>query len=172
MPSDLPHSSPLRARGSAPVAAETGFVPLLKANASGPLAPAALAALAAPKSDAGGPKSDAGGPESNTGGFVPIHSLSHSPAAPVAPLRSKLATPPNELCGGPLAVLAAPKSLHAAIPAQGADASGPAEPFTAPGSDAGGSVVPSVSLQRDGDRVTHIRIQCGCGQLIELECAY
>jgi len=34
------------------------------------------------------------------------------------------------------------------------------------------SAVPSVSLERDGDRVTHIRIQCGCGQLIELECAY
>lgn len=31
---------------------------------------------------------------------------------------------------------------------------------------------PSVTLQRDGDRVTHIRIQCACGQVIELDCAY
>ncbi len=31
---------------------------------------------------------------------------------------------------------------------------------------------PVVTLQRDGDRVTHIRIQCDCGGVIELECAY
>ena len=31
---------------------------------------------------------------------------------------------------------------------------------------------PSVTLQKDGDRVTHIRVQCGCGEVIELECSY
>jgi hypothetical protein len=31
---------------------------------------------------------------------------------------------------------------------------------------------PSVTLQRDGDRVTQIRIQCVCGQVIELDCLY
>jgi len=31
---------------------------------------------------------------------------------------------------------------------------------------------PRVSLQRDGDRVTGIRIQCTCGQMIELACLY
>jgi hypothetical protein len=31
---------------------------------------------------------------------------------------------------------------------------------------------PVVTLQKDGDRVTHIRIQCTCGEVIELECAY
>lgn len=31
---------------------------------------------------------------------------------------------------------------------------------------------PVVSLQKDGDRVTHIRVQCACGEVIELECAY
>lgn len=31
---------------------------------------------------------------------------------------------------------------------------------------------PVVTLQKDGERVTHIRIQCGCGQVVELECAY
>ncbi len=31
---------------------------------------------------------------------------------------------------------------------------------------------PVVTLKKDGDRVTHIRIQCGCGEVIELECAY
>jgi len=32
--------------------------------------------------------------------------------------------------------------------------------------------LPSVTLQKDGDRVTHIRIHCTCGQVIELECSY
>jgi hypothetical protein len=31
---------------------------------------------------------------------------------------------------------------------------------------------PSVSLQRNGDAVTGIRVQCGCGQVIELNCQY
>jgi len=30
---------------------------------------------------------------------------------------------------------------------------------------------PVVTLKRDGDHVTHIHIQCGCGEVIELECA-
>jgi len=31
---------------------------------------------------------------------------------------------------------------------------------------------PRVSLQRDGDRVVGIHIQCACGQAIDLACAY
>ena len=31
---------------------------------------------------------------------------------------------------------------------------------------------PLVTLQKDGDSVTHVRIQCSCGQVIELACAY
>jgi len=31
---------------------------------------------------------------------------------------------------------------------------------------------PKVSLQRDGNRVTGIHIQCSCGQVIELSCVY
>ena len=31
---------------------------------------------------------------------------------------------------------------------------------------------PTVSLQKDGDRVTQIRIECACGEIIELECSY
>jgi len=27
-------------------------------------------------------------------------------------------------------------------------------------------------LIRDGDRITHIEVQCGCGEIITLECAY
>jgi hypothetical protein len=31
---------------------------------------------------------------------------------------------------------------------------------------------PHLSLQRNGDRVTNIRIQCSCGQTIDLACLY
>lgn len=31
---------------------------------------------------------------------------------------------------------------------------------------------PRVTVQRDGDRVTHLRIQCSCGQVLDLACVY
>src|SRR6185369_11463795 len=31
---------------------------------------------------------------------------------------------------------------------------------------------PTISLERNGDRVTSIRIECACGQVIELDCRY
>lgn len=31
---------------------------------------------------------------------------------------------------------------------------------------------PVVSLEREGDRIRLIRIQCSCGQVIELDCVY
>jgi hypothetical protein len=31
---------------------------------------------------------------------------------------------------------------------------------------------PTITLQRDGDKVTAIRIECVCGQVIELACVY
>jgi hypothetical protein len=36
----------------------------------------------------------------------------------------------------------------------------------------GGQCEPSVTLQRDGERISAIRVQCGCGQVIELACIY
>lgn len=33
------------------------------------------------------------------------------------------------------------------------------------------SAKPTLTLQRDGDRVTHVRVECTCGQVFELECA-
>ena len=35
-----------------------------------------------------------------------------------------------------------------------------------------GNCEPQVSLQRDGNRVTGIHIQCSCGQVIDLSCVY
>jgi hypothetical protein len=34
------------------------------------------------------------------------------------------------------------------------------------------SCEPRVSLQRDGDKIIGIHIQCSCGQLIDLACVY
>ncbi len=31
---------------------------------------------------------------------------------------------------------------------------------------------PSVTLQRDGDKITSIHIECPCGQVIDLACEY
>ena len=31
---------------------------------------------------------------------------------------------------------------------------------------------PRVSVQRDGDRVTHIRVECTCGQVMDMACVY
>lgn len=31
---------------------------------------------------------------------------------------------------------------------------------------------PHLSLQRDGDRIVSIRVQCGCGQVMDLACVY
>jgi len=35
-----------------------------------------------------------------------------------------------------------------------------------------GNCEPQVSLQRDGNRVTGIRVQCSCGEVIELACVF
>ncbi len=37
---------------------------------------------------------------------------------------------------------------------------------------AGAGAEPTMTLQRDGDRITSVRIQCACGQVIELACVY
>jgi hypothetical protein len=35
-----------------------------------------------------------------------------------------------------------------------------------------GACEPQVTMQREGDRVTGIRVQCSCGQVIDLACVY
>jgi len=35
-----------------------------------------------------------------------------------------------------------------------------------------GAAKPVVTLKKDGDRVIQIHIQCSCGQVVELDCAY
>jgi hypothetical protein len=36
----------------------------------------------------------------------------------------------------------------------------------------GSTCEPRVTVQRVGDRVTAIQVQCGCGQIVELACVY
>ena len=43
---------------------------------------------------------------------------------------------------------------------------------TAAGPDNAKACEPRLSLQRDGGRVTSIRIQCSCGQVMDLACLY
>jgi hypothetical protein len=50
----------------------------------------------------------------------------------------------------------------------------PFQPLGHAGAKAGaaGQCEPRVTLQRDGERVSAIRIQCSCGQVIDLACVY
>lgn len=36
----------------------------------------------------------------------------------------------------------------------------------------GANCEPRISVQREGDKVTSIRVQCSCGQVIDLACVY
>jgi hypothetical protein len=36
----------------------------------------------------------------------------------------------------------------------------------------GGSGEPTVTLQKEGDKIVGIRVECACGQVIELACSY
>jgi hypothetical protein len=49
-----------------------------------------------------------------------------------------------------------------------------ATPATPPLPQAGNAACakPVITLQRSGDTVTTIRIECGCGQVIDLACQY
>ena len=40
------------------------------------------------------------------------------------------------------------------------------------GTTKSGNAVPSISVQKEGERITGIRIECLCGQVIELACEY
>ena len=44
-------------------------------------------------------------------------------------------------------------------------------PPTLPTGD-GKGCQPRIAVQRDGDRVTSIRVQCSCGQVMDLACVY
>jgi hypothetical protein len=53
-----------------------------------------------------------------------------------------------------------------------AAASPPSAPAPAAHASCDPAKAPRVSLEKNGDTVTGIRIDCGCGQVIQLECVY
>jgi len=55
---------------------------------------------------------------------------------------------------------------------QPAESSIPASPAPGAGAARNSQCEPRVSLQREGDCVTGIRVQCSCGQVIDLACVY
>lgn len=65
------------------------------------------------------------------------------------------------------------------VPKRDGDGAVAFELFQAPGParaqvhvHAPGAGQPVVTLQREGERVTGIRVECACGQVIELACSY
>jgi hypothetical protein len=48
----------------------------------------------------------------------------------------------------------------------------PLRPATPSASSDNKTCEPRVTVQRDGNRVTHLRIQCTCGQVMDLACLY
>ena len=63
----------------------------------------------------------------------------------------------------------APLEFRAAPPA--ADGKAP-NGATTPSRSPQNCAAPKVTLQRQGDMVTSIRVECPCGQVIELNCVY
>jgi hypothetical protein len=65
---------------------------------------------------------------------------------------------------------------HSSEPARTANeasqpsASGEASPAPHPEPHAGHE--PKMTLQREGDRITHIQITCKCGEVLEIDCTY
>jgi hypothetical protein len=79
--------------------------------------------------------------------FVPLQPAAMVPAKPeAAPTALKPAAPPPANTGF--------------------------SPFNGPASCSAGGAQPVITLKKEGDRITQIRVQCVCGQIIELACDY
>jgi hypothetical protein len=76
--------------------------------------------------------------------------------------------PAAALASGPSGVRVL-NSAEASAPFQALNVATPPSP---PHPDCLAHGQPTVTIQRDGQRVAQIRIQCPCGQVIELECQY
>lgn len=89
--------------------------------------------------------------------FVPLLKTSDLHSATALPASSP---GPSEAAFRP--VLAGPVHCSASAPEGGATGPTPQVPASPP----------TITLKREGDRVTHVQIQCSCGELIELNCVY
>ena len=93
--------------------------------------------------------------------------MTPAPTEPFVPLTAA-ATRPGEATEYRVNVVSQPGALQAFKPLTAeasADAGNPA-------AHSGKTCDPRVSIQREGDHVTGIRVHCGCGQVIDLACIY
>ena len=93
--------------------------------------------------------------------------MSPTPTEPFVPLTAA-ATRPGDSTEYRVNVVSQPGTIQSFKPLS-------AEAPSAAALDAahsGKTCDPRVSIQREGDQVTGIRIHCGCGQVIDLACIY
>jgi len=94
-------------------------------------------------------------PAASPDAFVPFNPLSNSGAQAAA----------NSTAPSSLKVVPKSDAPAAFVPLQSPDA---VHAHAATGSHG----KPVITLQREGERVTGIRVECACGQVIELACSY
>lgn len=90
-----------------------------------------------------------------------------APSEPFVPLIPAASAVPTATADTRLKVLWQPASTQPFKPLVPAGACPPAAAVRA-----AAGPPPTVTVQRNGDLVTQIRVQCGCGQVIELDCHY
>lgn len=93
--------------------------------------------------------------------------MNPAPTEPFVPLTAA-ATRPGESAEYRVNVVSQPGGMQAFKPltAEASSAANTASTHT------GKTCDPRVSIQREGDHVTGIRVHCGCGQVIDLACIY
>ena len=91
-----------------------------------------------------------------TAAFVPLVPGASANSAPTMPTRLK-----------PIA--AAPVVFEPATPAKLKGEMTAATPAPVPHVQHG---PPKITLEKQGETITHIRVECGCGQVTELKCEY
>lgn len=95
--------------------------------------------------------------------FIPL--FSPDKIKKQARLAEAVTAPPNPAPGF------APFRAGSPVPATGV----PPSPTVLPPASScpsAGHAPPKISLEREGETIKQIRIECGCGELIELECGY
>lgn len=104
------------------------------------------------------------------GNFVPIVAASPHSAGP----QSKTSNKVNILTGFAASKMNAVPLASAAPRTSLPPPCGASAPSFAALSPQGGQNhgAPKITFQKDGDRITQIRVQCPCGQIIELNCVY
>lgn len=87
--------------------------------------------------------------------FVPLTSAVPASAGERVDFQATVISQPNHI-----------QKLHSI------DAAGSATPPVLGATVRNSACEPHIAVQREGDRVTGIRIQCSCGQIIDLACVY